>query len=382
MSSSSRPASRARASTSSQTFQSAHAGPARQQRHDDRPARATTVDLDATYRVACPTRSRRSRPTASTSPVAQAGGLHARTASASSSPGETRPTSRRPTTRSSPRSSDNADLAQPQERPGRRRTPEVQVTVDPNKAIMVGLTAAQVAGQVRGALVGPVATHVVQSATTDRRSDVVVQLDPDGRRPRSTTSRRCPSAPSPRCRSGSIATVEQVDVQGSDHPDRPGARGVHHRRDRERRHGRRLARRSRPRSTTLAADRRDPGRRRRPSWPASRQQQSEAFGGLFVSMGVAILLVYVVMVLTFNSLITPFIILFSLPLATIGAFPALFLTGPADRRQRPHRLPDAHRHRGHQRDRPARPRRTAALARGIRPTTPSSRAAGPACGRS
>jgi HAE1 family hydrophobic/amphiphilic exporter-1 len=33
------------------------------------------------------------------------------------------------------------------------------------------------------------------------------------------------------------------------------------------------------------------------------------------------------MVLTFNSLITPFIILFSLPLATIGALPALFLTG-------------------------------------------------------
>ena len=53
----------------------------------------------------------------------------------------------------------------------------------------------------------------------------------------------------------------------------------------------------------------------------------EAFSGLFVSMGVAILIVYVAMVLTFNSLITPFIILFSLPLATIGALPALDLTG-------------------------------------------------------
>ena len=57
------------------------------------------------------------------------------------------------------------------------------------------------------------------------------------------------------------------------------------------------------------------------------QQQSEAFGGLFASMGVAILLVYVMMVLTFNSLVTPFIILFTLPLATIGAFPALYMTG-------------------------------------------------------
>jgi HAE1 family hydrophobic/amphiphilic exporter-1 len=55
-------------------------------------------------------------------------------------------------------------------------------------------------------------------------------------------------------------------------------------------------------------------------------QQSEAFGGLFAAMGVAILLVYLMMVLAFNSLVTPFIILFSLPLATIGAFPALLLT--------------------------------------------------------
>jgi HAE1 family hydrophobic/amphiphilic exporter-1 len=57
------------------------------------------------------------------------------------------------------------------------------------------------------------------------------------------------------------------------------------------------------------------------------EQQNEAFSGLFVSMGVAILLVYVMMVLAFNSLTTPFVILFSLPLATIGAFPALFVSG-------------------------------------------------------
>ena len=56
------------------------------------------------------------------------------------------------------------------------------------------------------------------------------------------------------------------------------------------------------------------------------EQQSEAFGGLFVSMAVAILLVYVMMVLTFDSLLTPLVILFSLPLATIGAFPALYVT--------------------------------------------------------
>jgi len=56
------------------------------------------------------------------------------------------------------------------------------------------------------------------------------------------------------------------------------------------------------------------------------QQQAEAFSGLFAAMGVAIVLVYLMMVLAFNSLVTPFIILFSLPLATIGAFPALLIT--------------------------------------------------------
>ena len=44
-------------------------------------------------------------------------------------------------------------------------------------------------------------------------------------------------------------------------------------------------------------------------------------------MGVAILVVYIVMVLALGSLITPFIILFSLPLALIGAIPALVVTG-------------------------------------------------------
>jgi HAE1 family hydrophobic/amphiphilic exporter-1 len=56
------------------------------------------------------------------------------------------------------------------------------------------------------------------------------------------------------------------------------------------------------------------------------EQMNEAFSGLFISMAVAILLVYLVMVLVFNSLVDPLVIMFSLPLATIGAFPALYFT--------------------------------------------------------
>ncbi|MBU6255815.1 MAG: efflux RND transporter permease subunit [Chloroflexi bacterium] len=56
------------------------------------------------------------------------------------------------------------------------------------------------------------------------------------------------------------------------------------------------------------------------------EQQNESFSGLFTAMAVAILLVYLTMVLVFNSLVDPLVIMFSLPLAIIGAFPALLLT--------------------------------------------------------
>ena len=68
--------------------------------------------------------------------------------------------------------------------------------------------------QVRSALVAQ--TGDDRSSRADGQTiQVIVQLDPDGRRHRSTSSRPCRSGPSPRSRSGTIATVEQVDVQGS-----------------------------------------------------------------------------------------------------------------------------------------------------------------------
>ena len=55
--------------------------------------------------------------------------------------------------------------------------------------------------------------------------------------------------------------------------------------------------------------------------------QQESFASLGVAMVVAVALVYLCMVATFGSLLTPFVILLSLPLAAIGAFPALLATG-------------------------------------------------------
>jgi multidrug efflux pump subunit AcrB len=57
------------------------------------------------------------------------------------------------------------------------------------------------------------------------------------------------------------------------------------------------------------------------------QQQTTGFTDMGKSMLIAIAAVYVILAVTFRSLIQPFTILFSLPLAVIGALWALFLTG-------------------------------------------------------
>ncbi len=202
-------------------------------------------------------------------------------------------------------------------------TPEIQVVPDPNKAIGVGLTGAQVAQEVRGALVGSVATRV-QLKGERNAFDVFVQLDPK----RVASVDELMDLPVGAIRKtplGEIATVEQVEAQGSITriDEAPAASISAEIADAN------TGKVSQDVKAVLDALKADG------TIPAGvdvrlagvTEQQNEAFGGLFVSMGVAVLVVYVAMVLTFNSLITPFIILFTLPLATIGAFPALLLTG-------------------------------------------------------
>jgi HAE1 family hydrophobic/amphiphilic exporter-1 len=56
------------------------------------------------------------------------------------------------------------------------------------------------------------------------------------------------------------------------------------------------------------------------------EQQEEAFSDLYVAMGIAVIVVYIVMVASLGSLVNPFTILFSLPFISVGAFFALFIT--------------------------------------------------------
>jgi HAE1 family hydrophobic/amphiphilic exporter-1 len=202
-------------------------------------------------------------------------------------------------------------------------TPEIQVTPDPNKSIMVGLTSAQVAQEVRAALVGSVATRVVidDNGTT---ADIFVELDPDAVASLEDLQ-ALPVGTVTKVPLGSIATVEQVDAQGSiTRIDQSPAASISAEIASE--DTGKVSKDVQAEIDGLVADGQIP-QDVDVRLAGVTAQMDEAFGGLFFSMGVAVLIVYVAMVLTFNSLITPFIILFSLPLATIGALPALYLTG-------------------------------------------------------
>ncbi|HEY7332825.1 MAG TPA: efflux RND transporter permease subunit, partial [Candidatus Limnocylindria bacterium] len=198
--------------------------------------------------------------------------------------------------------------------------PQVEVRVDPQRAAAAGVSAAQVGGIVRGAL-SPAQVTTIQPGDDAEPIPVVLQLDPVAV---GSVAALAQLPVGPGTTLGDVAEVEEVDVRAT------------------------ITRVNAAPSSTVSGEiiGEDTGaisaavQDRLDQLEASgelpagvsvevagvSQQQAEAFGGLFTAMGVAIVLVYVMLVLAFNSLVTPFIILFSLPLATIGAFPALLLT--------------------------------------------------------
>src|SRR5205814_3582096 len=57
------------------------------------------------------------------------------------------------------------------------------------------------------------------------------------------------------------------------------------------------------------------------------QSQTESFGQILSALGLSVLLMYMSMVALFESLVYPLMIMFSLPLAVVGAFGLLAVTG-------------------------------------------------------
>jgi HAE1 family hydrophobic/amphiphilic exporter-1 len=217
--------------------------------------------------------------------------------------------------------SDNPDLINLQS-DAVKASPEIRVTVDPNRAIAVGTTAAQVAGNVREALVATTATTVTFDETG--RTDVIVRYPPDAVTSVASVE-AIPVGTVTKVPLGMVATVEEIAVQGSiTRIDEQPAASITAEIVSGDTGGVSIA--VQEELDTLSASGAIPAGVS-VTLAGVTEQMNEAFGGLFYSMGIAILLVYMMMVLAFNSLITPFIIMFSLPLATIGAFPALYLTG-------------------------------------------------------
>ncbi|WP_461788269.1 efflux RND transporter permease subunit [Pedobacter sp.] len=64
-------------------------------------------------------------------------------------------------------------------------------------------------------------------------------------------------------------------------------------------------------------------------WSGDAENQSEGFGTLGIALLAAIILVYLIMVALYDSFVYPFVVMFSLPLALIGALLALALTNNA-----------------------------------------------------
>src|SRR5690606_25398259 len=61
-------------------------------------------------------------------------------------------------------------------------------------------------------------------------------------------------------------------------------------------------------------------------WGGDKENQTDGMGSLGIALIVAVLLVYVIMVMLYDSFVYPFVVLMSIPLCIIGAFLALALT--------------------------------------------------------
>ncbi len=201
--------------------------------------------------------------------------------------------------------------------------PQVSVAVDPNMAMMIGSTTAQIGTEIRSVLVG----QSIGSYTLEDGAIVDTRLRVSDAGIDSVEAlRQMPvSGPVGSRPLGQLADVEVTDVRGSVTRVN-GAPAATVSAD--------ITVKDTGAVSEAAAARIDDLRAAgalsdavETTFAGTTAEMNEAFSSLFLSMGFAILVVYIVMVLALGSLITPFIIMFSLPLAAIGAIPALLISG-------------------------------------------------------
>ena len=193
---------------------------------------------------------------------------------------------------------------------------EIAIDVDPNKAFLAGVSAPEVSSYVRSLLVGQT---VAQMDIEGQSTPIVLTLSGSGVSDAASLGNLLIGG------SGvplsSIASVQTVDapVQISRVDQRPAATingdiVTKNTGDVAKNVQRGIDKLGLPDSVEV-----DVG--------GVLSQIEESFSSMYIGIGLAIILVYIVMVIFFGSLLEPFAILFSLPLASIGAFFALVITG-------------------------------------------------------
>ena len=204
--------------------------------------------------------------------------------------------------------------------------PELEVQLNRGLAGTLGLTVAQLAQSLRPAFAGVQAGNWVDP--TGKTRDVTVRLAPEARR-RSADLEQLPitvngppgSTTGPQTVPlGQVADVQQTNGPAKiDHLDQDevvtvGANAQ----------GRPLSQVSTDVNAALASVRLPPGVHL--SQGGQVKDQGEVFGAIFAALGLAVLLMYLILVVQFGSFLDPLAIMLSLPLSLIGVVLGLLAT--------------------------------------------------------
>ncbi|GMB00975.1 efflux RND transporter permease subunit [Pelosinus sp. IPA-1] len=202
-------------------------------------------------------------------------------------------------------------------------SPELQITIDRTKSSQYGLSTASIAGQIRTAIGGTTATRY-NLATAKNEIDIIVQLLEQQRKTPADIYNTNISLPNGQ-------TVLLKDIALVEKQTGPNV----------------LTRENRSRMILLSANAfdRDKGsiakdlQTRMAEIPlppgysirvgGDQEEMQSSFSSLALSLGLAILLVYMVLASQFESLTHPLAIMLSLPLSVVGVVLALLITGKA-----------------------------------------------------
>lgn len=202
--------------------------------------------------------------------------------------------------------------------------PELQVDLDRGLAATLGFTAADIAQAIRPAFAGVDAGDWVDPDGETR--DVMVRLSDDARRGASALSQL------PLMVTGASGNVQPVPLgQVATITDGVGPAQIDHL-DRDRLIVVQANVDGRPLGDVMTNIN---ARLDKLSLPAGYRitqggdaaDQAEVFGRIFAALGIAVLLMYLVLVMQFGSFLDPFAILLSLPLSLIGVVGGLLITG-------------------------------------------------------